>query len=41
MDGRHHPVCFAEVLVEAGVQPAQAVVCALKVSLPGDAQMAC
>lgn len=39
MDGRHHPVCFAEVLVEAEVQPAQAVVCALKVSLPGDAQM--
>jgi transposase-like protein len=39
MDGRTVPVCFAEVLVDAGLQPAQAVACALKVSLPGDAQM--
>ena len=39
MNGRPQPVCFAEVLVEAGGQPAQAVACALKVSLPGDAQM--
>lgn len=36
---RPEPVCFAEVLVDAGLQPAPAVVGALKVLLPGGAQM--
>lgn len=36
---RPEPVCFAEVLVDAGLQPDQAVAGALKVLLPGGAQM--
>lgn len=36
---RPEPVCFAEVLVDAGLQPDQAVAGALKVLLPGGAQI--